>query len=279
MAWSLGSPVERCFELIELLADEANGLTLAAIGEQLGHPKSATHRFLNQLVQLGYLAKDDGTRTYRLTLRLPAIGFRFLAASRIYDVCQPTLDRLAAATGEYVSLGVVNGKDLVWVACARVSHWSLNYEPTRGPYALLHATASGIAWLATLPEEDAVRIVLEHGFEPPPNYGLKAVRTVPELICKLDQTRRQGYGLALEEGEPGIHAISVAFSEGKAPDAPAVGAITVVGPASRLPRDRLESFLPDLRAAAAAMHELWPMRRISALRTPSKRHTGKGEAA
>jgi DNA-binding IclR family transcriptional regulator len=128
-------------------------------------------------------------------------------------------------------------------------------------------------------EDDAVRIVLERGFETPPNYGLKAVRSVPELIQKLDQTRRQGYGLALEEGEPGIHAISVAFAEGTALDAPAVGTLTAVGPASRLHRERLESFLPDLRAAAAVLQELWPMRRVSALRAPSKRRVSKGEAA
>src|SRR5262245_9738538 len=118
MAWSLGSPVQRCFELIELLAGKADGLSLAEISKELGYPKSAEHRFLNQLVHLGYLAKDESAPNYRLTLRLPAMGFRFLAASRIYDVCQPTLDRLAVATGEYVSLGVVDGEDLVWVARA-----------------------------------------------------------------------------------------------------------------------------------------------------------------
>ena len=46
-------------------------------------PKSAAHRLLALLAARGFVRQDDATQHYALTLKLAALGFRFLAGTRL----------------------------------------------------------------------------------------------------------------------------------------------------------------------------------------------------
>ena len=70
-----------------------------------------------------------------------------------------------------------------------------------GREVVLHATATGKAWLATLPEDEALRLVVARGFPVPRHadpgtFGKGVVRTIDELRAHLRETRRRGYALA-----------------------------------------------------------------------------------
>ncbi|UUZ72797.1 helix-turn-helix domain-containing protein [Polaromonas sp. P1(28)-8] len=91
-----GDMVERTLDILTLLADHPYGLPISDISRRLALPKSAVHRLLSILVQRGLVVQDEYSQRYRMTVKLAAIGFRFLAASGITEICQPSLDRLAA---------------------------------------------------------------------------------------------------------------------------------------------------------------------------------------
>jgi IclR family acetate operon transcriptional repressor len=254
------SPLDRCFDILECLAPKPNGLSLGDICEAVQISKSLGHRALALLVRRGYVTQNETTRDYLLTFALPVVGFRHLAALGLTDILQPILDGLAQATGEYVSLGVVDGESLIWVTNARGAQTALRYEPVSGPVVRLHSTASGRAWLATLTDEDAMRLVLTRGLDLPPGYGKNAVRSVGALMENLRTIRRNGYAVALESGELGIHAIAIAFAAGSPPSGDSVGTLSIAGPAFRLSPTRLIDFLPQLQEAAQAISMLWPLR-------------------
>ncbi len=111
-----GSLIERALGLLELLASDARGLPLQQLADRLDIPKSAAHRMLAELIRLGYVRQDDDTSRYRLSTRLAALGFRFLASSGVVDLVQPVLDGLARETGELVRLGVIEGDRQTWIA-------------------------------------------------------------------------------------------------------------------------------------------------------------------
>lgn len=255
------SPVERCFDIVELLSREGQGLPLSTIGQQLDLPKSVVHRFLAILNDRGYVEKDDISGRYHLTLTLPAIGFRYLGSTGITDVCQPVLNRIGEKTGDLVRMAVVDGDRLIWVSRAQGANSALRYDPRIGKDVIPFSTAAGTAWLSSLPEAEAVRIVLNLGFDLPPDYGHKAVRTVPNLLKKLNETRARGYGLAIEEGEPGTHAVAVAFRSEDSPESPVVGTVSVAGPSMRLPVKRLTEIAELLKDEARELTMRWPMRR------------------
>ncbi|MEP7330101.1 MAG: IclR family transcriptional regulator [Betaproteobacteria bacterium] len=261
--------VERVLNAIEALADVPAGMSLGALAERLDVPKSAAHRLLQSLIGRGYVTQDAPTQDYLLSLKVPLLGFRYLEARRLPDVAQGALDQLAHATGEYCRMAVVEGEGLHWVARAQGATQGLRYDPPMGLDVVLHATATGKTWLATLPEQDALRIVFARGFATPPGFGDRVVKTADELRRHLQDTRRRGYALALEEGERGTIAIAAVFRAHARRDAPVAGTISVAGPRARLSDARIVALAPLLLAAADTVTELWPLR----LRQPVSRNT------
>ncbi len=173
------------------------------------------------------------TERYGLTLKLALLGARYLAGTGLGDVSQPILERLAAATGELARLTVVEGEGLAWVGKAQGARHGLRYDPDAGTHVVLHATATGKAWLATLPEAEALRIVQATGFATPAHFGPNVIRDRERFRLELARTRAQGFGLAIEEGEPGTAAVAVVVRASAEATARVVGTLSVAGPVGR----------------------------------------------
>ena len=240
--------IDRCFALLDVLANYPQGQSLGEIAADAGIPKSGTHRMLNMLVDAGYVTQLP-SKMYRLTLKLPALGFRFLSNTGVLAQCQNVLDQLAAQAGELVRLSIIDGEHLVWIAKAQGARSSLVIDPVLGRPVVLHATASGKIWLASLTTEQALRHVLRAGFGSPQEHGPRVIQSVEALQKELASTRKRGYGLAIEEAEPGVNAIAVGVAGGSSYGQIAA-TISVAGPTSRLSKEKLQSFLPELQDAA-----------------------------
>lgn len=256
-------PLVRALEILQMLAVDAGGLSVSTIGRETKLAKSAAHRLLSTLVEEGYVRQDSVSERYHLTLRLPALGFRYLSINGLTDVVQPILDRLAEQTGELVQFGLVGDDRLIWVAWAQGSRAPLRYVPVLGREIILYTTGSGAVWLASMSDKDALRMIHAQGLKkgPTPGYGRNAVRNDAEFLNKLHKVRHDGYGFNLEEGEPGINAIAVAVCNDLKPDSPVVATIAIAGPSIRVTKAKLIDALPQLRAAAREMTEVWTMRR------------------
>jgi len=253
-------PAERCLGIIELLADGAGTMPLGEIAERLDLPKSGAHRLLATLVDLGWAEQDAETGFYRLTMRLAVLGQRFYTATGIPDVCQPLLDRLARDCREFARLAVVDGDSLVWVAHAQGAVGGLLYQPSLASNTVpLYATASGKAWLSTLPADAARQIVLRNGgFDSADRYGPNAVRTIEALLRELDGTVRRGYGLAVNEAEPGVTALATTIRAEKG--GAALGTVSIAGPSLRMTKARIQQLAPRVLQSAAELSSLWPLR-------------------
>ncbi|WP_051416366.1 IclR family transcriptional regulator [Paracoccus sp. J55] len=253
-------PAERCLSIIQLLSEDAAELPLGTIAETLDLPKSGTHRLLGALIEQGWAQQDPQTGYYRLTMRLAILGQRFYVATGIPDICQPLLDQLAATSGEYVRLAVVDSNQLVWVAHAQGARGGLMYQPAlQSDTVPLHATASGKIWLSTLPVEEAVQIVLNsRAFQTPETYGPDVARSIEQVMEKLRVTGERGYGIARNEAEQGVSAMAAVVRAGE--DGCVAGTVSIAGPSARLTEGRIEDLVPALKAAAQEISNLWPAR-------------------
>ena len=253
-------PAERCLAIIELLADGARDRPLGEIAERLSLPKSATHRLLATLVDIGWAEKDPQTGFYRLTMRLAILGQQFYVATGIPDICQPLLDRLARQCREFARLAVVDGHSLVWVAHAQGVSGGLMYQPSLTTNTVpLFATASGKAWLATMPIDQAIEIVMKNGgLADADNYGPNVVRSLDALHREIRATARRGHGLAFSEAEFGVTAVAAAIRIGE--DGPALGTVSIAGPSARITEKRIAEIAPLVLQSAAELSDLWPLR-------------------
>jgi DNA-binding IclR family transcriptional regulator len=276
------SATVRCLEVLEFLADKPQGLALGEISLRLGMPKSIAHRLLVLLAARGYVRQLAGGN-YALTLKLALLGLRYHASTGLGDLSQPILDRLAAETGELARLAVVDGERLVWVGKAQGAKYGLRYEPNAehdtGRPVFLHATATGKAWLASLPEARALELVRTQGFPVIDRFGPNVIRSEAGLRRALAETRRRGYGLAVGEGETGTTAIAVGVRAAHSGNSDVVATLSLAGPTSRFGADRLKIFAHALAAAADELAAIWhlcdPLNRSDARATAPTRETGR----
>ena len=225
-----GSQIERVFSVLESLTREPRGVPMQTLAEQLGIPKSATHRLLAELVRLGYVRQNAENSRYHLSTKLVAMGFQYLASSGA-DIVQPILDRLAQETGELVRLGVVDGERLTWIAKSQGARSGLRYDPEMGRDAPLFYTASGHAWLASMSDAQALALVEQQGLGP------NAPTTNVQLLERLRFARELGYAWVEESSAVGTSAIAAVV---RSPlDKHVVGVLSVAGPSARLPQTRL----------------------------------------
>jgi IclR family transcriptional regulator, acetate operon repressor len=240
--------MERTLAILERLAREVRGVSLAVLADDLNIPRSAMHRLLLELSAQGYVRQSRERGDYMLTTKLVSLGLNYLKSSGVVDLCQPILDRLAEACGELVRLGVVDVDHLTWVALSQGARAGLRYDPDQGIDAKLSCTSTGYAWLSTLSDDDALTLISRQGFAKPSEYGPNAPTSPTALLKILRQTRKQGFATAVDTYAHGIAAISVPIvPAGKG----AVGVLSISGPSVRLTEAKMQALAPELQAAAA----------------------------
>jgi len=251
--------LERCFQLIEFLAEEPRAYRLGVISETLRLQQGAAHRLLAALCDMGWVEQEPETGFYRLTLRLAIMGQRVLLATRIPDLTRPILQKRAEESQELVRMAIVEGELLSWVAFVQGRRTGLIYQPEMIGRTPLTVTSHGKAYLSTLPPDQAMRIVREEGFPPPGRYGPRAIQSIDAFAAAIDETRARGWGMSYEEGERGIAAIAAPIRP-FGPNTPAVATCSVAGPLMRFGAEDIVRNASLVMQAANEIAAIWPLR-------------------
>jgi DNA-binding IclR family transcriptional regulator len=251
--------LNRCLDLLELLSVDSQWRRLSDIAAALELPKGPVHRLLSELSALGWVEQDQETERYRLTLKLALLGQQYLRSTSLPGVAQPILDEVARRCRELVRLTVVQGHGLHWLASAQGAPTGLMYQPAFNGQLVLHTTANGKAWLSTMDDDAATRLALNEGLgqaAPGRLLGPRALRDVDALLQDLAATRARGYGLAVEEAEPGDKPSAW---PGPAPhDKKVLGTMSIAGPLVRMGPERDAELHALLRQAAGTLGLVWP---------------------
>jgi IclR family transcriptional regulator, acetate operon repressor len=254
------SAVERGLAILELLLEHPDGLQISTIARHLVLPLSATHRLLQALINARYVKQDASGERYLLTLKIGSIGLRQMAGMNIVEVAQPILDDLARKTGELIRLAVVEGDEMMWVANAQGATATIRCDPVMGRHVTLHTTGMGKAWLASMPEQEAIARVVARGFaHENDSLGPNAITTVEELRREIRKVRKTGFALNEQESELGLSAIAMLIRD-RIKFNLVVGALSIAGPTFRIDRKRLLSFAEPLHHAITELEQAWPIR-------------------
>jgi DNA-binding IclR family transcriptional regulator len=146
---------------------------------------------------------------------------------------------------------MVDGRELVWVAKAQGSQYGLRYDPDMGRVGQLSCSASGHAWLACLPEHEAMALVERQGFGSRQAFGPRAPETKQALLKYLRQTRKRGFSLVVQTYSPWMNAAAAAVRHPVTGEV--TGVVVIAGPHLRLTEARMLELAPHL---VEASHEL-----------------------
>jgi IclR family transcriptional regulator, pca regulon regulatory protein len=234
--------------VLESFDTERQRLNATLASERAGLTRAAARRHLLTLAHLGYLETDGSW--FWLAPKVLRFSGSYLGSARLPRVVQPTLNRLAAETGESFSVVVLDGEQGVIVARSGTGRL-LAYGLHLGARLPAHATSTGRVLLAArsrgefnawMKGRQLARLTAHTTVEP---RAFKAL---------IDEVRRQDWCVASEEHELGVHALAVPLRnmEGRT-----VAALNVVASPQRLERRALQKdLLPLLLEAARELRAL-----------------------
>jgi IclR family pca regulon transcriptional regulator len=247
----------RGLSVIGSFSDGQPVMTISMVAAKTGLTRATARRILHTLRQLDYVAADGDQ--FRLTPKVLSIGYAYLSALALPELAYPYMEQLVGQVHESVSLAVLDGRDIVYVARVPTKR-IMSVTLTVGTRLPAFATSMGRVLLADLPS-DAVDAVL--GDEPFPALTSRTIRTPEALRELLVAVRDQGYALTDQELEDGLRSLAVPI---RSADGRAGAALNVAAHAGRVSAEAmLDDFLPRLREAAAGIESALSHRPTSGL--------------
>lgn len=198
------------------------------VARRVGVAKSTAHRVLGTLAASGLLDRTGGGR-YRLGIRLYDYGQ--LAIDRLYlrELALPVLAELRDQIGETVQLGIPSGAEVLYVDRLEGTN-GLRFHS--GSYRRVPGHSSSTGKAIASHNATVRQAVLEAGFVA---HTSRTPTTERAYLESLEEVRRRGYALSIEEFEVGLSSVAAPILLTHGREEPlAVAAISVAGPTPRI---------------------------------------------
>jgi DNA-binding IclR family transcriptional regulator len=178
-------------------------LTQSAVAQTLGLNMTSTYRYINTLVELGYLEKDPKTKEIRPSIMCLLFCTNLLHATDHLRMIKSVVDRLHREHN--ISIDVAFAVDDTMVRFYhREAEEMLTYKLPDFSKNCLHNTALGKAYLSSLPE-DVITAKLDAMVLVPKTD--KTIVDRKRLAAELKKIKACRYAIAEEEYLPGLVAI------------------------------------------------------------------------
>ncbi|UOF90262.1 IclR family transcriptional regulator [Fodinisporobacter ferrooxydans] len=240
--------VDKACMLMEIISDYEDGVGITELAEKVGMYKSTVHRLLNTLAARGYIEQDPGTGKYKLGYRVLDLGMKLLTGIDLRRESAPFLHKLAMESNEVVHLAVLDHGEIVYIDKVESSNTTRMHSRV-GKRVPVHGTGLGKAILAFLPPSEAVAIIDRYGLKPITPY---TITDRNQLLDALDETRKLGYALDIEENEIEVCCVAAPIWDY---NNKVVAAISVSGPSFRMTHDRLQEMVPFVTQTAYQISE------------------------
>ncbi len=241
--------VSRMAALLRVLATRNSvGLRLSELVAATGLERPTVRRLLQGLMHEGFVRQAASTRRYFLGRALFELG---LAASPDFDVrgiCAPSLERIAAQTGDTAFLTMRSAFDSVCIDRFEGSYPIRALTVEIGARRALGSTAGGLALLAKLSDPE-VEMIVSANAQRLARYGSIDVLRLRGMVKRA---RTIGYALNRNDIVEGVSGVGIPLS-GR-PDLPDL-ALSVAAISSRLDEARQKEVVEVMRAEAAVIME------------------------
>ncbi len=189
--------------VIEAFTPDKERMSISDVAQVTGLDRATARRCLLTLHTLGY-ANYDG-KYFSLTPRVLRLGTGCLASMTLPRIVQPMLDRLSDEIGQSVSVSILDGWEIVYVArSAQQKVMSIGLMP--GSRLPAYCTSMGRVILSSQPEEEARRILRMRDLDARTPHTLTSEE---DIMAELRRVKEQGYAIIDQEVELGLRSIAV----------------------------------------------------------------------
>ena len=208
----------------------------------IDQPRGTLHRQISNLVAEGLLTQR-ADNCYELGPRLLKLAAHAWSGNQFRMIAEPHLAALHEATGETVHLGILSGREIVYLDKVE-SRSAVRMHSQIGKASPLHCTGVGKAALSAM--EDGRLHKLVHQLD----YRVFTAGTLADaaaLLTEIAEIRARGFAYDREEHEAGIGCVAAPIAS---PDGSLLAGISVTAPCYRVGFDQLTEWAPLVCRAA-----------------------------
>jgi IclR family acetate operon transcriptional repressor len=203
--------VERALLLIEIMAATSEPIPLQELARRSHLNTSTCHHLIATLVGRGYVLHVGRNRGYMLSSKLRELTELGSNEIDFVDFVRTDLAALAERLCEGVQMAVL--RDSTLLTQLRLGGDPNLKEPDEvKKMTAAHATATGKAILAWLPEAEMARVISENGLVA---YTENTITSLSGFIEELRHIRRNGFSVDNEELQEGVVCCGAALRDEK----------------------------------------------------------------
>lgn len=229
--------LDRAFELLELLCQSQNGMTIQQLSVITGLHKSTVHRLLHTMMKWGYVGRMPDAAIYRPGLRLCELSDYIQENLDVAGVSRDILEHLSMQTSETVHLAMRDEEEIVYIHKVERTHGSIRMASRIGSRSPMFCTSVGKAILATLSDKEVSVIWSRSDITPRTPHTIVDKAT---FMAEIDRIRQRGYATDNEENELGVCCVAAAIPDRRGR---ASYAISISTPATRMTEDWQQSLV------------------------------------
>lgn len=236
------SSLEQSMQVLLYFKSDKRKASLEELHNELGINKAQLTRMLRTFESMDFIVREGNE--YRLGVRVLEISKAYLGAMSLPDAAKAGMERLATLTKHTVSVAILDGLEIVYVAIEQ-GRREVGIQTEIGGRHPAHATALGKVLLASLSDDEVRRMYLDRPLD---RLTHRTIASVEELLDCLAVVRRQGYAIDDEERGIGIRCIAAPIrdQQGKT-----IAGVSIAAPIFHLSLDLIEDRAQLLKSVAA----------------------------
>jgi IclR family acetate operon transcriptional repressor len=195
--------VAKAMQLLDLLAETQQPMSLAEISQKTGWPKSTVHGLLSTMREYSVIAQDEIGR-YMLGIRLFEYGSTLSGSWTILDIVRPYIQHISYETGQTVFLSILDRGEVITLDHAE-SRIGLPVHAEVGCRLPVHCTSQGKLFLAYMTEQERESLLARNTLE---EFTRHTITSKQVLFQELQKIRDQGYALENGEYKTGLRSVA-----------------------------------------------------------------------
>jgi IclR family transcriptional regulator, pca regulon regulatory protein len=220
-------------------------LTLTEVARRTELTRATARRLLLTFQTLGYMTSDG--KLFELTPRVLDLGYAYVSSLQLPEIAQPYMEALSESVSESVSVAVLDGHDIVYVARVPTKH-VMSISLALGSRLPAAVTSLGRVLLAGLPAVEFEAFLATASWIP---RTTRTIRFPDELRHVVSECRKLGFAVVDEELEDNVRSVAAPLTDRRGK---VIGALNVGTSAARVSlADLHERIVPELLASAHAI--------------------------
>jgi IclR family transcriptional regulator, KDG regulon repressor len=239
--------IRKAIEVLVLAGRENRPLGVSEASRVLAYSKSTTYGIFKALSDVGLLHQDPATKKYTIGRKLLRLAKIIYKNQDTVFIIRPFLEELAELIDETVFFGI-RERNVVTILIVIEARQSFKISSPVGTKIPLTAGAVGKVFLSALENDEIVAFLKKKSL---PKYTENSIQDGESFIGEIENTRKLGYAIDLEEYLKGVRAVaSLVYQDGHP-----IGAIWTVGFSSSMTDEKLQYIAERLKITAGRINK------------------------